>query len=386
MKNIKVKNLGQIKEADITLGDFTVFVGPQASGKSILLQVMKLALDGFDIKTTIKKQGFDWNGSVQEFMRLYLGEGMGNVLTENTTISLDNKQFHVEKMLRSKRGKNERLFLIPAQRVMSISNGWPNNFMGFAYSDPYVLKHFSENLRLLMEAGLGTGNGGSIFPKAYRMKKQFRDKLNESIFFDATVELDKKTPKRRIMLSVGNEMLPYMVWSAGQREFMPLLLGLYWLMPSQKLPKRDGIDYVVIEEPEMGLHPMAIQSLLLTFLDLNHRGYKVIVSTHSPVILEFIWAIQIMQEMKVNENYLFDMFNIEHKVKGIKDIFNDILKNKDFKTYFFSRKKDGIYTRNISSLEPGTEDEDIAEWGGLTSFSSRVSEIISNIMATENDI
>ncbi|MCF8230832.1 MAG: ATP-binding protein [Bacteroidales bacterium] len=386
MKNFKASNLGQIKEANITLGDFTVFIGPQASGKSIFLQMMKLALDGFDIKSTIKKQGFDWNGSVNEFMKLYLGEGMGNVLTKNTTLSLDNKEFNVEKMLRSKRGKSERLFLIPAQRVMSISNGWPNNFMGFAYSDPYVLKHFSENLRLLMEAGLGTGNGGSIFPKAYRMKKQFRDKLNESIFFDATVELDKKTPKRRIMLNVGNEMLPYMVWSAGQREFMPLLLGLYWLMPSQKVPKKDSINYVVIEEPEMGLHPMAIQSLLLTFLELNHRGYKVILSTHSPVILEFVWAIQIMQEMKVNESYLFDMFRIERKEKGIKDIFNEVLKNMEFKTYFFSRKQNEIYTRNISSLEPGIEDEDIAEWGGLTSFSSRVSEIVSNIMATKNDI
>jgi predicted ATPase len=387
MENFKVENLGQIKKADITLGDFTVFVGPQASGKSILLQVMKLALDGFSIKSNIKKQGFEWNSDVKDFMRLYLGEGMGNVLEKDTVIEADNKSFEVDKMLKSKRGKEESLFLIPAQRVISMSTGWPNNFMGFSYSDPYVLKHFSENLRLLMEAGLGAGNGNSsIFPKANRMKKQFREKLNESIFFDAAVELDKKTTKRRVMLNVGNEMLPYMVWSAGQREFMPLLLGLYWLMPSQKLQKRENIDYVVIEEPEMGLHPMAIQSLLLTFLELNHRGYKVIVSTHSPVILEFVWAIKIMQEMRVSENYLFDMFDIERKVKGIKDIFHDVLTNTKFKTYFFSRKQDGIHTRDISSLEPGTEDEDIAEWGGLTSFSSRVSEIVSNIMATEDDI
>jgi hypothetical protein len=41
MKNIRVTNLGQIKEADINFGDLTLFVGPQATGKSILLQLIK---------------------------------------------------------------------------------------------------------------------------------------------------------------------------------------------------------------------------------------------------------------------------------------------------------------------------------------------------------
>ena len=46
MKRIKVTSLGQIPEADISFGDLTVFVGEQASGKSILLQLVKLVLDG----------------------------------------------------------------------------------------------------------------------------------------------------------------------------------------------------------------------------------------------------------------------------------------------------------------------------------------------------
>jgi len=34
-KRISVSNLGQIKNADVKFGDLTVFVGPQATGKSI---------------------------------------------------------------------------------------------------------------------------------------------------------------------------------------------------------------------------------------------------------------------------------------------------------------------------------------------------------------
>ena len=58
MKRIKLTSLGQIREADITFGDLTVFVGEQASGKSILLQLMKLILDAGDITQTLKKHGF----------------------------------------------------------------------------------------------------------------------------------------------------------------------------------------------------------------------------------------------------------------------------------------------------------------------------------------
>jgi hypothetical protein len=49
-----------------------------------------------------------------------------------------------------------------------------------------------------------------------------------------------------------------MASSAAQREFVPLLLGLYWLLPAAKIAKRDKIEWVLIEEVEMGLHPSAI--------------------------------------------------------------------------------------------------------------------------------
>jgi predicted ATP-dependent endonuclease of OLD family len=60
MKNIRVTNLGQIKEADINFGDLTLFVGPQATGKSILLQLIKLLLDSQDIVNNLNNNGYDW--------------------------------------------------------------------------------------------------------------------------------------------------------------------------------------------------------------------------------------------------------------------------------------------------------------------------------------
>ena len=42
---LRIENVGQIKKAEIDFGDLTVFVGPQATGKSIALQLLKLLLD-----------------------------------------------------------------------------------------------------------------------------------------------------------------------------------------------------------------------------------------------------------------------------------------------------------------------------------------------------
>jgi len=53
MDNLKVKNFGPILEADVAFGDLTFFVGPQASGKSILLQLMKLVADNSYITNTL---------------------------------------------------------------------------------------------------------------------------------------------------------------------------------------------------------------------------------------------------------------------------------------------------------------------------------------------
>ena len=35
MKRLTLRNIGQIKEAELNFGELTVLVGPQASGKSI---------------------------------------------------------------------------------------------------------------------------------------------------------------------------------------------------------------------------------------------------------------------------------------------------------------------------------------------------------------
>ena len=376
MKNLKLTSLGQIPEADITFGDLTVFVGEQASGKSILLQLVKLILDAGDITQTLKKHGFDWQKNTENFLYLYFGEGMQKIWDKDETkVTVDSKVDFTPQRALLRRKTKETLFLMPAHRVVTLKDGWPRAFTDYATSDPYVVKQFSEELRLLMEKGLGSGEG-AIFPQEGRMNKTLRDAIGKSIFGEAEMRLDRSGLRKRIVLDVAGSQLPFMVWSTGQREFTPLLLGLYWLMPSGKARKKDNINWVIIEEPEMGLHPEAISALLLIFLELLRRGYKVIISTHSSQILELIWAIRLIANSKKAPARLRQLLDLKANAYSY-DLTETILDGKIFKTYYFSRQESVVSVKDISTLDAEDPDEAISDWGGLTLFSTKSADVVT---------
>ncbi len=69
--HLQLRNIGQITNADIRFGDLTVFVGPQATGKTIALEFLKLAVDLDGIQETMGRYGLDWSGELRDFFGLY---------------------------------------------------------------------------------------------------------------------------------------------------------------------------------------------------------------------------------------------------------------------------------------------------------------------------
>lgn len=379
---LRVKNLAQIKEGEVTFGDFTLLVGPQASGKSIFLQMLKLVIDKNFIAEDLKTNGYYWKGKSSNLFELFFGEGMGGIWRTETSVSFNGKQLQADSFL-PKPGKKtleEQMFYVIAQRVVTMQLGWPRSFGSFEVGDPYVIKAFSETLRKLMEkeGHLKEESFSEIFPKAGRIQEPIRNLIDNGLFFGSKIELDSSSLKKRFMLNVANTKLPFMTWSAGQKEFMPLLLSFYHLMPPSKVSTRDAIKWVVIEEPEMGLHPLAIQSLMVAFLELIARGYKVVISTHSSVLLELAWAIQYIQTHQGTSKDVFELFGMPRN-PSLDKTFKAVVTGKTFSTFYFDRQVDGVHIKDISSLDPGSEDLAIADWGGLTDFASRAGAVVSKL-------
>ncbi len=387
MKNLQVSNLGQIKEANINFGDLTLFVGPQATGKSILLQFIKLMLDSPKILSDLEQNGYDISSDIANIFEIYFGEGMRNIRTAKTQIWMDEQLIDFEERLNVKSNFkkiyyspiNETAFFVPAQRVTTIVNGWPRPFSDFDLGDSYVVREFSEKLRsIIQNEFLGIHEDSSIFPNPGNMYKKVYQEIEKSIFPGASVWLKIVGMRKQFYLQVGENSLPITLWSAGQREFIPLLFSFDWLKSIQERVSSELIatQWVVIEEPEMGLHPQAILSVILMCLDLIHSGYRLIISTHSPVLLEAVWAIRFLQRENSDVQYLYQLFNLEPS-DSMTALFENILQNKTFLTYYFDQQDDGVHVKNISTLYPGDLDDAIAEWGGLTSFSSRASDVVS---------
>ncbi|MBI3044038.1 MAG: ATP-binding protein [Betaproteobacteria bacterium] len=377
MTTLQISNLGQIRQAQLTFGDLTMLVGPQATGKSITLQLLKLLVDAGYVQHELRRHGMDWERELPKFFDLYFGEGMKSIWHENSAVTWNGNAIDMIGLFdRMKKRGDEKLFFIPAQRVLALRDGWPRPFTDYAPGDPFAVRDFSEKLRVLVEREFTTD---SLFPQPKRLKSSFRELLQRDVFASFQLKVDRYRSQKRLVLGAeaGAESLPYMVWSAGQREFVPLLLGFYWLMPPTKVAKRGKIEWVVIEELEMGLHSRAISVVMLMVFELLRRGYKVCISTHSPQVLECAWALNYLRRYRARPEALLEVFKVPRS-GGLYEVAEAVL-TKDIRAFHFD--SDSQQTRDISSLDPETAEPGVDGWGGLSEFSSRVNEAVGRVAA-----
>jgi hypothetical protein len=101
---------------NLSFGDLTVLVGPQATGKSIALQPLKLMLDAGQVQEEMSKYGLDWEHKLPDFLDVYFGEGMKSIYQEgSTSVEWEEKPVDLPQMAKRKRpNKEETLF--PYQR------------------------------------------------------------------------------------------------------------------------------------------------------------------------------------------------------------------------------------------------------------------------------
>ena len=99
MKRLIVNNLGQIKKAAIEFGDLTVLVGPQATGKSIFLQLLNLLVDQRFIRSEMKRAGIEWGKDLGRFFDVFFGEGMRQLWNpQQTSVIANGKPVNFQKI------------------------------------------------------------------------------------------------------------------------------------------------------------------------------------------------------------------------------------------------------------------------------------------------
>jgi hypothetical protein len=374
--HLTIRNFAQIEEVNLTFGDLTVLVGAQGTGKSLALQWLKTAMDGKQIAAALDAAGQSPKPEI--LIDLIFGVGMNSAWRGDSEVIFEGKRLTLRTIAKIGDGK-ERAFFIPAHRAMLIMDGWAAPFQKLAADTPVVARIFSDNLYRLFTSR----DGEALFPLAGVLKREYRDLINDAVFHGGTVGLEQdQQHSKRLKLGYGAAKLPFMTWTAGQREFTPLLLGLYHLLQPRKQQKRLDIDWVIIEEPEMGLHPQALTVFLLLALELLKRGYRVVLSTHSPHVLTAMWMLRRLRETKARPQLLCEAFGVK-PTKPLLEVAAKALKASCY-VHLLEFHKGTVRSKDISTLDPGSDDDDIAGWGGLAGFSEQFSDAVRRA-ANEGD-
>jgi len=368
--SLKIRNFAHLDELNLKLGDLTVLVGPQGAGKSLALQWLKVAMDGRQIVDALRTAGHSTDRS-EVLIDLIFGAGMAPAWRDGETeIMLAGKRLTAKGLGRIGDGE-EHLFFVPAHRSMLISDGWAAPFQKLSSDTPAVARMFSQNLF----DRFSSKDAGTLFPLDKRLKSEIRDQIDQAVFHGGKVGIEEDSQHaRRLRLVHGKMHLPFMTWTAGQREFTPLLLGLYHLLPSTQLRKRAETNWVVIEEPEMGLHPQAVTAVMLLILDLLWRGYRVVLSTHSPHVLTMLWMMRMLKKHTARWHQVCDAFGVR-KPAQMRKVAEAAL-SKDYRAYLLDFGSKGVISTDISELDPESDDPRISGWGGLTGYSSRFGDAV----------
>lgn len=368
---LTIDNFAHLKHVELEFGDLTVLIGAQGTGKSLALQWLKASLDGGEIVQALKDAGQDTRPTT--LVDLVFGVGMAPAWrVGESKVTFDGKVVSPESISKT-RNKTPESFFIPAHRAMLISDGWPAPFQKLTADTPVVARLFSQNLFERFSAR----KGDKLFPVQRTLKVAYRNLIDDAVFHGGTVKLEMDAQHaKRLKLIHGKSSLPFMTWTAGQREFTPLMLGLYHLLPGQKLSKRSDVNWVIIEEPEMGLHPKAIAAFMVLVLDLLWRGYRVVLTTHSPLVLDVVWAMRRLASVEARWQLVADAFGIVPR-QAVEKVAKAVLE-KSYRTYLFAYGDDArVTSTDISNLDPSSDNDDEADWGGLTGFSSRIGNVVA---------
>ncbi len=382
---LRAEHFAQLEAFDLTWGHLTILVGPQATGKSLVAQLWKWALDADFVYGVLKDYGFILDPHqpdfAQTFADAYFGEGLGRAAWRpQTRVWLQNKPWTPR--VRSRHWSLEQVLYIPAHRALCLLDSRPRPFRDFSAADPFVLKHFSEQMRKSLEPTIAPG-AGTPFEAPDASQPAWLTAIWQQLYpATARIQLQVRQQWRIVQHLHGHAApLPLMTWSSGQREFFPLLWAAHTTLMASATHR--AYPWIVIEEPEMGLHTAALRAFLMLVAHWLTRGYRVILTTHAAQIVEFAWVLQQAQHVhKVTPEIL----SVLRRYLSLSEATWQALLDREVRVYVFKRQGQKVHLKDISPLDAWSEDADEADWGGLTASATRAHEVVGQLTAWQEAV
>lgn len=307
MEKLRVKNLGPIKDFEMETNRLTVLIGPQASGKSLMAQLLyyvddiqslaaenhydRMAEDAWlELVTTgllsqirgAAIQYFSWNNSGQISYTNSIGQVFeasvrDKICPDNAAIStlINWRNEWINNKNELTRAQFSKSIFIPSERMMfSEFRERKESILYDPVQTPQMRRFCSriESSKLLYMRSSGLWDNG------------------QGILLDRFTALQKEALRGVVRYTNGMwswhvdgaGVIPLGGLSSGQMAAWPFFL-LSSVVNSTKL-----IHNFFFEEPELHLHPNAQKNIVEAIALLVESGNNVVITTHSPFILYVI--------------------------------------------------------------------------------------------------
>ncbi|MBF4471319.1 AAA family ATPase [Flavobacterium sp. HJJ] len=287
MEKLIVKNFGPIKEAEIDLTKYVVFIGDTSTGKSVLAKLISIFRDFSNLlKNKYEKANYEKDLDLNNQLNNY-----------NIDFDIDDSFFEYS--------NPELLVVIEKKKILNIRNDFEKNNS----SNKDFFKDFPDEEIKNVFAQIYNLRSTVYFPP----ERMLISSVESSIYgllannvalpicfknFAARYQLAKNEKQNMLFedfgfgyANVNNEVLIYNLTgefqlnkaSSGIQSLLPLLLVLKYELRLEVL--KPELNFLV-EEPELNLFPIK-QKKLIDYLiqNINNTKHKLIITTHSPYVL-----------------------------------------------------------------------------------------------------
>ena len=301
---LQLKHIGMIKEANVKIDGLTVIAGENDTGKSTLGKALYLMIKSKN-KSFIKKQT---KYSLDELMIIKIRHFMSKlfksskILSLDSYISLDSNTIKYKNYVKSYinweyKGDTS----LKMQDIIFIETPLVWNFTDF-FRDiaqiesqyeikidyPYLMKDLNFKLRIK-----NVSDGLDI-------KKKMIDLMGGEF---------KKDDMGRYYFDKDGEKIDLVNTATGIKYF-----GIFQVLSQNNYLNKNTV--LVLDEPEVHLHPKWQLNMAETIVELVKNGVKIVVNSHSPYMIEALKRYSDRENLQDKTNfYLAENGYIEDKNK-----------------------------------------------------------------------
>ena len=318
IKNICVEGLKSIDKININFNNINILVGTNSSGKSTLIQAILLAsqnlnnincpLNGNLVSLGDFREARNFITNAQRInIDIELENGFHNIClveseeNKEDSSSLLNKDIpsKMQDEIKKELSIDEGLYYLSSSRI-GHRDTYEKNFSKaykFGLLGEYCLYYFEKHKNIIMDKELIKGNTSNT------LESQVNYWLNQIIGSELSTEDIRKTDKIKASFMSGKRNIRTKNVGSGISYLVSIIIMC--------LSIKKG-DTIIIENPEIHLHPKAQSSLTDFFVFIANTNRQIIIETHSDHIFNGIRVAIAKNELK-QADYTINFFSLNEK-------------------------------------------------------------------------